>query len=331
MSQDIPTAKTHVHAYLQALDQAGPGAETLAVCQTYLAPDHHYRGVLPIYEQQGPEALAHVVWSPLKTAMPMLQRRTDMWFSGYHDNRAGTGTWVVEMGNFIGDFTGDWLGIAATGRATYLPYVSLYRVADGAIVETVELLDILSVLTQAGRNPYAAQQSGGHMMSPGPRTHDGVLTGASDPDQTQRTHALTVAMLTELAEDYSSPADHLARHWHPDMNWFGPTGIGASHGFAGYQRGHTGPFETKLDTVVIHDWELSVAEGHVSAVMWWPCLTMRNIGGYMGVPANDALADMRVVDLYRRDGDKLAENWIFIDLLHFLKMQGVDLLTDCGD
>ena len=35
---------------------------------------------------------------------------------------------------------------------------------------------------------------------------------------------------------------------------------------------------------------------------------------------------MRVVDLYRRDGDKLAENWIFIDHLHFLKLLGVDLL-----
>jgi hypothetical protein len=39
---------------------------------------------------------------------------------------------------------------------------------------------------------------------------------------------------------------------------------------------------------------------------------------------------MRVVDLYRRGGDKLAENWIFIDILHFLKQQGVDLLKDIG-
>ena len=38
-------------------------------------------------------------------------------------------------------------------------------------------------------------------------------------------------------------------------------------------------------------------------------------------------ADMRVVDIYRRDGDKLAENWIFIDLLHFLNMQGRDILN----
>ena len=36
--------------------------------------------------------------------------------------------------------------------------------------------------------------------------------------------------------------------------------------------------------------------------------------------------EMRVVDIYRRQGDKLAENWVFIDLLHFWKQQGLDIL-----
>ena len=31
---------------------------------------------------------------------------------------------------------------------------------------------------------------------------------------------------------------------------------------------------------------------------------------------------------YRRDGDKLTENWVFIDFLHFWKMQGVDILAN---
>ena len=137
-------------------------------------------------------------------------------------------------------------------------------------------------------------------------------------------------MLTELAQSYTSPEDHLARFWHDDMNWFGPTGIGASLGFPGYGRGHTGPFEARQEVVSIHDWELEVAEGHFAAFMWWPCLTLKNTGGYLGVPANDVAAEMRVVDLYRRDGDKLAENWIFIDILHFLAQQGVDLLADAG-
>lgn len=38
-------------------------------------------------------------------------------------------------------------------------------------------------------------------------------------------------------------------------------------------------------------------------------------------------ADMRVIDMYRVENGKLAENWIFIDILHFLAMQGLDVLT----
>ena len=46
----------------------------------------------------------------------------------------------------------------------------------------------------------------------------------------------------------------------------------------------------------------------------------------MGLPKTEKTVEMRVVDIYRRDGKKLAENWIFIDLLHFLMQQGVDVL-----
>ncbi len=46
----------------------------------------------------------------------------------------------------------------------------------------------------------------------------------------------------------------------------------------------------------------------------------------MGLPASDRTVEMRVVDIYRRDGNKLAENWVFIDFLYFLKQQGLDVL-----
>ena len=52
---------------------------------------------------------------------------------------------------------------------------------------------------------------------------------------------------------------------------------------------------------------------------------MKSKGGFHGLPASDRTAEMRVVDVYRRDGEKLSENWIFIDLLHFLSCLGVDL------
>ena len=260
--------------------------------------------------------------------MPLLQRRRDIFLGGHNNLPGHSGLWVVEMGNLLGDFTQEWLGIPATGRATYLPYVSFYRIENDRIVEIVEFLDILAAVTQAGLNPWLQDHSGGFMMSPGPRTHDGLLDGPQDAAATEKTFALTHEMLADLAKSYTSPADHIRRYWHEDMNWFGPTGIGASLGFAGYRRGHTDPFEHKLDTVDILNEEVTAAEGNFSAVMWWPCLRMRNTGDYMGIPANDALAEMRVVDVYRREGDKLAENWIFIDMLHFLKDQGVDVLAN---
>jgi thymidine kinase len=44
------------------------------------------------------------------------------------------------------------------------------------------------------------------------------------------------------------------------------------------------------------------------------------------MPATNTPGEFRVIDIYRRSGDKLAENWVFIDLLHFWKSQGVDIL-----
>jgi len=44
------------------------------------------------------------------------------------------------------------------------------------------------------------------------------------------------------------------------------------------------------------------------------------------MPATEKPGDMRVIDMYRREGDKLTENWIFIDLLHFWNQQGIDIL-----
>ena len=58
-----------------------------------------------------------------------------------------------------------------------------------------------------------------------------------------------------------------------------------------------------------------------------PTLVGQSAGGFLGLPPSETPADMRVVDIYRRDGDKLAENWVFIDLLHWLDGQGLDVLA----
>lgn len=327
---ELQHAKRMALGFQNALDRAMPGNETVSACHEWLAVRHQYGGVHPFNDLEGAGALANTIWSPLKTAMPVLQRRPDIFFAGRHHMSGDGALWVVSMGHLLGDWTGDWLGIPPTMKATFIPYVSWYRIAGEKIVETVEFLDLLSVITQAGRNPYATDQTAAHLMSPGPLTHDGLVHAPQDPAISARTFEITDAMLTELAMTMTSPADHMRRFWHSNMNWFGPAGIGACLGFRGYRRGHTDPFNVRQDFIDYHAETAATAEGNYAAFLWLPCLGMRNTGDYLGVPANEVVAEMRVVDVYRRVGDRLAENWIFIDMLHFMKMQGVDLLADIG-
>jgi len=110
------------------------------------------------------------------------------------------------------------------------------------------------------------------------------------------------------------------------MIWFGPAGIGATYTLDRYEEQHQGPFEDGLDNIEFHGHECRFAEGNYAGWFGWSNLSMIPSGGFLGLPATERKVEMRVVDMYRREGEKLAENWIFIDLLYFLKQQGLDVL-----
>ena len=59
----------------------------------------------------------------------------------------------------------------------------------------------------------------------------------------------------------------------------------------------------------------------------WPNLTLTPTKKYMDINVTEKSCEMKVIDMYRRGGEKLTENWIFIDFLHFWKMQGIDILA----
>ena len=172
------------------------------------------------------------------------------------------------------------------------------------------------------------EQTGAEILTPGPRAHDGLLFEAQDPVESQKTLALVNAMKDDLrnAEGFQSPDAELARTWHEDMLWFGPSGIGATYTIPRYQLQHQGPFRRGLDQVEFQGHVCRFAEGNYAGWFGWPNLTMKPAGGFLGMPASDQTVEMRVVDIYRRAGDRLAENWIFIDILHFLKQTGLDVL-----
>ena len=329
------TEKDLVCAHHAAITTATSATVAKQMAQ-HTSPDWHWRGYHPFHEQCGADAVAASFWAPFLTAMSRVQRRQDVFFAGLNQIDQGASVWVVSMGHLMGLFDAPFLGIPATRKITMLRYAEFNRVEQGRIVETAFFCDLIHLMHQAGLRPLPPQ-TGQHLVQPGPATHDGLLYTAQDPAQGVKTLDLINRMIGDIsanstAKDVVKPRDatpqeELSRCWHDDMLWWGPDGIGATYTIDRYVEQHQRPFRTQLKDREFNGHFAKLAEGNYGGFFGWPNLTVTPTGGYMGLPANGLTsADMRIIDIYRRDGEKLAENWIFIDILHFLNMQGLDVL-----
>ena len=317
--------KALVSRFYDALDSAHP-TQIASVMAQYMSPEYHFRGVHPFNELHGSDSVAETLWRPLRGAFCHLQRRPDIFMAG--ESEVDGTCWTCSMGNLMGLFDHPWLGIPPTGKMAFLRYADFSRIDRGCAVETGFFCDVLGVMKQAGLSPLPLQ-TGVELLVPGPRTHDGLLMQQQNALETARTIALVNLMKDDLVgsdEGFGCPDHVLARTWHDDMIWFGPSGIGSTYTIRRYQEQHQDPFRRGLGDVVFNGHVSRFAEGHYAGWFGWPNLTMTPTGGFLGLPASDRRIHMRVVDIYRREKDKLAENWIFIDLLYWLLQQGVDVL-----
>ena len=324
---DFQPEKALVRAY--HADLAGADPTTVAdVLARYTARDWHWRGMHPFHERHGAAAVAEAFWRPLLTAFTRVQRRPDIFMAGLNEIDGYEGRWVVQMGHLMGLFDAPLLGIKPTGRIVMLRFAEFNRVADGRIVESAMFVDLLHLMMQAGQWPLPPQ-TGAHLVQPGPMTHEGLMYGPQDPATGTATLAAINAMLENPGAKFhgTDEAGRLSRVWHDDMIWWGPAGIGATYTIPRYIRQHCEPFDDALhDGYRFNGHVCRMAEGHFGGFFGWANLTLKNAGGYLGMTAGPGPADMRVVDLYREQDGKLAENWIFIDILHYLQMQGLDVL-----
>ena len=331
MKSDLQAAKDVVQSYLENMIRADP--ETVAkIISAHVAPNYRWRGMHPFNEQEGAGAVAETFWSPFLSAFAPVQRRNDVFLAGVNRAHEDGTVWVLSMGHLLGLFDRPWLGIPPTRKIAMVRFAEFHRVEEGRIAETALFCDILHLMLQAGLTPLPPQ-TGAQLVQPGPMTHDGLLYGSQPPAEGDATLALIRRMVSDIGAvgKFARRQDELRQHWSEDMIWWGPAGIGASYTIERYLEQHAGPFRAHLHDRVFHGHVAFVTEGHFGGFFGWPNLSMHNIGGYMGLPASAARGEMRVVDVYRRAGDKLAENWVFIDMLHFLKCQGLDVLERMRD
>lgn len=323
-------AKKVVMAYHKDLEGASP-SDIPNIMKKHIADNYLMYAVYPFNKMEGINMVAEKLWQPLYKSFHAIQRRPDIFIAG--DNAAGEGVWTLQMGNYMGIFAEPWLGIPANNRIVFLRYAEFNRVENGKITQSAFHGDIIFVMKQAGFEPLP-MQTGDTFVFPGPVTHDGLLYEDADPSEGQKTLDLVQKMIDDLTVlnktgNDRCPPEVLQKSWSDKMAWYGTAGIGAAYTIPLYQKRHQYPFREGLSGKVFNGHVARIAEGNFAGFFGWPNLNNTPKGGFLGLPSNELSLEMRVVDVYRRAGDKLAENWVFIDIPYWLKQQGLDILERC--
>ena len=313
--------------YYKALDSA-PSSRITHVLESFTSSNYIWRGFHPFGLQTDINQISEIFWKPFKQALTSMQRREDVFFAGtnFIDNNASI--WVCSMGHLIGLFDFPWLGIKPTKKLTMLRYAEFHKVENGKISETAFYFDIPHLMIQAGYSPFSDQKAA-HIIQPGPAPHDALLFSDAAVAESKKTMDAINFMIEDLGQwDSGLPlVEELARSWHDDMIWWGPAGIGSTYTIERYAKQHSGPFRAAFSDRTGTGHIARISEGNYGGFFGWPNFTAKPTGGYLDLPPSNQIGEFRVIDIYRREGDKLKENWVFIDLLYFFKQQGIDILN----
>ncbi len=305
------------HACLQRADHGLEWAEPIAA-------NSAWRLSHPFNSFSGRAEFIDGFWSPLRRALPDLERRTDIFVVGAHKGK----TWAASCGYYLGSFEKDWLAIPATRRILCLHFGEILEIADGEIQGGYILLDIVGAARQAAID-LVPRGLGAEIPPPAPIPQDGVRLAAAPADASEKTRALVEAMIAGLLsyDQRTLESMHQEDFWDPQMLWYGPCGVGAARGLSGFQRHHQIPFLNFVPDRVGGDQVARIADGPYFASGGWPSIRATTSGApWISTPLPGGLAiTMRVMDFWRREGDRLKENWVFIDIPDVFRQCGIDV------
>ncbi len=283
----------------------------------------------PVNHLNGSDAFLDQFLAPLCASLHSVRRRDDIFISG--ENRRTTGGyWLASTGHYVGNFSADLFGIPACERLVFLRSGEFYRIARGKIAEAKIIVDFPDLMRQAGcsRLPH---DLGTEMLFPAPASHDGILPNR--PREGQTSLDRVEAMFDDLHSfDPGTFSSHQQTgedgHWHDDMLWYGPGGIGSNYRWSGFVKDHRRSFlEAFPDRVGGHHY-CRIGDGAYAAASGWPSMTMTHKGSYLGVAATGRQLTLRVMDFYRCHRGKILENWVFLDYGDLLRQMGSDLFAE---
>ena len=316
---------------MNALEQlygglAGAGEQQIhRLATSVLATDVAWSVCHPVNDLCGVDAVVHDFLLPLSAAMPDMERKAFIHIPGEYAGRQ----WVAGTGYLVGTFSEPLFDIPATGKTLYLRYSELVKLDNGRISQCYLFPDFLDAMQQAG--VYPLRQSLGHdgLIMP-PTTLDGLC--GSDPDAAYSAGTVQLIMdMLDCLRKYDGKtleSMDLENYWHPDFMWYGPAGIGTTRGIDGFRRHHQGPFLRGFPDRDVDHHACTVACGDYVATGGWPHMHGTHSGGdWLGLPPSGKHLNLRVMDIWRREGQLLKENWVAIDIPHMLHQMGLDVFA----
>ena len=295
----------------------------------------------PFNTLDGLDAAAEKFWLPLRAAFPNYEQRIGLIVGGEYEGRAMVSTW----GQAMGTFDAPWVGIPPTHGLAFLCFGFNAIIRDGKIAKAYVLLDIVDVMRQAGYYPFRPMP-GTSEVWPFPPTDTGVTFNGHDPVRGAETLRIVREMQVNLPKTHeikatSGPPSRHSPHWHENMNWYGPAGIGSMRGLRGFrdfhgalflqafpdrtgwQRDPNGPQDAPGHYIRLGDGLYAVTGGY-------PSLNGTHTGPeWLGLPPTGRRIELRVADWYRLDENgKIYDNWVMMDIPHIVKQMGMDLFHD---
>lgn len=324
--------KQAVWSYWLALDQAGHEA-TLAVAERHLSPDSTWHGPAPLPDLRGPQAFVSGYWAPLKRALPDLTRHPHVFMGGRSNGRVDGDTrrdghaWVSGTGVFTGTFANDYLGIPATGRPVSIRWGECCRMEAGRIVQTYLLLDLVDLMQQAGIEVLPPSR-GRDGLYPPPATGDGILHAEQDATESAHSLAHIRRFIFEGLNRFDKTelgSMGMASFFHPQVQWYGPGGIGACLSLKEFEDLHQRPWLVAYPDRKVQDLTALFAEGSYSGGPGWAGVVATHTGPYLDAPATGRRVVFNGMDWWKREGEQYVENWVFVDMVHLFRQFGIDL------
>ena len=313
------------HAFLSALIRT-PDAELDSFARTMIADDTVWDISFPVGRLEGIEAVLEGFLLPLRRALFQIYRR-DAIFFGAANRRDEGGNWACSVTHYVGIQDRELFGVLPADKLAFLRSGEFYRVDDGKISQARIIIDLIDLMRQAGRFPLP-RMLGNEMLFPGPATQDGVLP--NDPERGKSSLDLVEAMIADLHEFdpdtfHSEAQTGTHGHWHEDMMWYGPSGIGSTFGWDGFVNHHRASFLRAFPDRKGGNHYCRIGDGSYAAFSGWPSMTMTHNGDYLGIAATGKSLTLNVMDFYRIAERKIAENWVMLDYLGLFDQMGVDL------